>query len=475
MRKMLKLLLVSGAAGVVLVASACAGAAGTAGTQTPDLSASALNGTPQAVVDTLDVNVTPADGGFNVTVSATADTPKVNDLFLSLSYDPANLHVGTLTATDADGSLGLAVEPTPGTIELGVVSTDGQPVTADGATLCTVHLAAGTAPRNASQAADAVETRAKNLALRQNDAGDWELSWDYTNPGDTTQDGMVSVGDLTPLGAHFLEELSGEWDDPLRHVDCDGNGQVGISDLTPMGAFYGNSVYAYKIQMSEDGVNDWLTVGELILADQQPSPNETVRFTYTFGAQYVPQAWYRVRPQTFDLQFGTPSEAISEGSRMVEGGEVPEGDAKFVVVSVMDLPQPIRHMNGCRVVYPDNYSYVTESYNLGSIGGARSAVDGLWASFAVKTLFPPDGLLIEQDLGNGYKAMDFNVTVTESLLDASPAGHGDLFNFQLRRDGGSAPLSLQFVDEADTIRRTYFSGPDGSEHFFGNSLVLTIK
>src|SRR5205823_522609 len=122
------------------------------------------------------------------------------------------------------------------------------------------------------------------------------------------------------------KKVSNHFSDPLRHVDCDGNGEIGISDLTPIGANFLNDVYSYKIQMSDDGQTGWITVGELVLADQHPTPGQTVRFSYTFGAQYVSGAWYRVRPQSHDLALGWPSEAISESGRQIDTGDANAGD-----------------------------------------------------------------------------------------------------------------------------------------------------
>src|SRR6185295_5002108 len=112
-------------------------------------------------------------------------------------------------------------------------------------------------------------------------------------------------------------------------------------------------------------------------------PNQAVRFTYTFGAQYVSGAWYRVRPQTHDLALGTPSEAVCENQRLVDAN-CDAGDSRQVVVSVQELPAPMRMMNGCRIVYPASFTYVAGSYNIGSPGGERWDPDGIWASFATQ-------------------------------------------------------------------------------------------
>src|SRR5439155_7386533 len=121
------------------------------------------------------------------------------------------------------GSLSLAVEPKAGHIEYGIVPAGTALNTINpGEHLLSFHLAAGALKSSSAAGNHVVTTRARNLSLTQDGSGHWVLAWDYTNPGDTSQDGQVSIGDLTPLGANFKKMVSNHYDDPLRHVDCDG-------------------------------------------------------------------------------------------------------------------------------------------------------------------------------------------------------------------------------------------------------------
>jgi len=374
-------------------------------------------------------------------------------------------------------TIGLSVEPLEGSIDSGVtaIGTSSGESIQSGDTLVSFTLVPGPAPKTATEAPDSAYSRARNLDLAQDSEGNWTLSWDYTNPGDTNQDGEVGINDLTPIGMHYLEQVENEFDDPLRHIDGDHNGEINLADMTSIGQNYSTDLWAYQVEMSEDGENNFITVGQLLLGEQNSTPGETVRFSYTFGAQYVENYWYRVVPVDKALAFGTPSEAISEGSRMLAGVQSEPGQKLNVTVNVHDLAVPLAQLNSVRIVYPADFSYVKDSYNCGSPGGTRDAIDGLWASFATTILFPPEAFIVEQTLPDGNKALDLNVTVIEKSLPASPTGYGDLFNLQLESASGGE-LSLQFqVQSTDGLTRTYYTDANDQPQSFGSSLGLEAQ
>jgi hypothetical protein len=309
----------------------------------------------------------------------------------------------------------------------------------------------------------------------QDEDGNWVLSWDYTNPGDNNQDGLVSINDLTPIGSNYNNDVSNNWDDPLRHVDTNGDGQINMSDITSIGQNYAGEIFAYQIEMWDEVQEQFIVVGQFLMGDQTIAAGETHRFHYMFGAQYAQEAWYRVIPLDKGLEYGSPSEEISEVGRRMEQVQVGAGSKITVTVSIHSLQDSMTNMNSCRVVFPSNFSYVPDSFNVGSPGGSRENADGIWAGFSPKLLLPPESLLIEADLGDGRKAVDFNVTAVQPDLPGSPVGYGDLFNFQLESSGGE-PLALEFQDVCDDgIKRTYYSLADLSEKFFGNALGFTVQ
>lgn len=449
-----------------------------------ELKVSAIAPSSAAAVEAVLVSVVPSEGGSTVTLTAGPDMPELGELFFEINYDPQNAHsLGLESATGVQDStglperLGLLVEPVPGQIDAGFVTVGGgESAIAPGDLLASFELVGGpTSAKASSEAASNNTARARNLTLNQDGDCNWVLGWDYTNPGDANQDGEVSINDLTPIGAHYQETVADDYEDPLRHIDGDLNGEINLGDITPIGSNYNTEIWAYQIEMSENGQDNFITVGQLILSEQGANAGETLRFSYTFGAQYVEGHWYRVVPLTKELAFGAPSEAVSSAGRMMSIEEVAEGQKFTVTVGVKDLETPITHMNSCRVLYPASFKYVKDSYNCGSPGGARDYVDGLWASFANTVLFPPENFIVEQTVTDGLKCIDFNVTTVSPTLPAAPIGFGDLFNFRLEATG-SEPLVLLFeTTSEDGIRRTYFSDGSATAFEFGAALGFTVN
>lgn len=180
-------------------------------------------------------------------------------------------------------------------------------------------------------------------------------------------------------------------------------------------------------------------------------------------------------PRGSIVEVGTPSEAISQNGRRVDSIEVATDQTVTVTVVAQGLPHPITHMNSVRVVFPDGYDYVPLSANPGKLGGQTWEADGLWANFCSEILFPPDTFMVERPVGDGLEAIDFNVTTLTRTLDASPVGHGELFNFKLENTG-SQPLTLEFVKVSDDgLKRSYYSDLDNNDYFFGNTISFKIK
>jgi hypothetical protein len=106
-------------------------------------------------------------------------------------------------------------------------------------------------PRTVAKAPQGARARA---VLRPGFLEDTVDGWYYVNPGDYNQDGLVSVSDLTPLGANFLvaaEDGSFDFASALSVVDGDGNGIINISDLTPLGGNLGVRVESYNAYASD--------------------------------------------------------------------------------------------------------------------------------------------------------------------------------------------------------------------------------
>jgi len=444
----------------------------------PELKLTAVAPSPTSTVQNLDVAIVRAGGGFDVSILAGEKLPELRELFFSVDYPAATVHsLGLPGAPQVAGEnvIGLVVEPRPGHIECGTVATvqSDLPAIRPGDPILTFRLVSGPSERSASEVASSARARARNLQLAK-DGENWVLSWDYTNPGDANQDGEVGIGDLTPIGAHFLQQVNNSWDDPLRNIDGDSNGEINAGDITPIGQNYASEIFAYQIEMSEAGASNFRTIGQMLLEDERTNPGETVTFTYTFGSEYVEDAWYRVVTLDRELLFGIPSESISENGRRLDPVDVPSEGEVMVTLYANNLSGAMAHMNAVRVVFPDCYEYVRGSANPGAPGGYTSDVDGIWTSFVQPggLLFPPDNFFVTTDLGDGKRALDLNVTTIDRIVAATPVGYGDLINFKLKNNG-TAPLTLEFQAQTeDGVKRTYFSDDQNVDRYFGNSIGI---
>ncbi|MBN2080579.1 hypothetical protein JW859_00075 [bacterium] len=485
----------------------------------PEVKVTALAPTPADVLNKLDVLIEPGGGGYIVNISANDDLSELTELFLAINYDATFNHAYNLDTSGADQAqvLGLAVEGHAGTIEAGLVAvgdaegpspagdlTDVDPVEggdelpqpepdggddddmypddpepwpgwAAGDPLVAFTLLPGADTRAASSVNTNNRGRARNLSLVKGDDDRWTLSWDYTNPGDNNQDGLVGVTDLTQIGQNYLTRITDAWGNPLRHIDSNNDGEINASDITAIGQNYEAEVFQYEIELWDEEAGDYITVGTLPLGEQNAQANQTVRFSYTFGPQYVERGWYRVAALTRNLERGTPSEEISEMGRRLAATQVGQGKKVTVTVYAAQLPYAIAHLNSLRITYPSSFIYVRESANAGSQGGLRSQPDGIWASFCQALLFPDDYFFRETDLGSGRMSCDFNVTSLVRDLPGAPVGGGDLINFQLESTGND-PLVLEFVDQSsDEVKRTYYTDSNEQEHFFGNAIGFRIN
>jgi len=444
---------------------------------TPDISVSAINGTSETTASDVKLNISPVKDGYAVMLDP-GSAPLGSELYLALEYDPTDLHAVGLSAQSKDNALGLAVEPEAGHIEFGLVSTSGQPLSAS-APLLTFKLAPGAPSHSASEevhkwASNATEIKTRYLTMDFTGTK-WVLSWDYTNPGDTNQNSIVGIDDLSPLGKNYRAMLDPGWQQPLRNVDCDHNGEVNAADLSPIGRFYHNDVMGYWVQASANGVDNWITFAQIYVADQDIQPNSAYRFEYDLADNYQPNVYYRVQPFTHAKEPGEPSESVCDHHRILDT-QTEQGEYYSVVVSAMDLATPLRMLNSVRLIYPDSYTYVPYSYNIGSVGHDTYDADGIWSSFVNDVIRPPDEFYQEVDRGDGFKEISFAVAVSDSFFSDAQTDTGDLFNFTLWNSGDNNQLTLTWedTDQQEDFKTTYYSDASDQEHFFGNTLSFDV-
>jgi hypothetical protein len=143
------------------------------------------------------------------------------------------------------------------------------------------------------------------------------LTWYYASPGDYNQDGLVTISDLTPLGAHLNESNGGvPWPDSSVQaaIDGDSNGEINISDLTPLGANLGAHVTGYNVYVSQDHNTDYPLDNS---ADSTIDPLATVAFSEAIGEKTTERLHFtHVAPAHVanDTYWVRPSEGAEEGT-----------------------------------------------------------------------------------------------------------------------------------------------------------------
>jgi hypothetical protein len=219
----------------------------------------------------ISVEVTSAAGGWRVDVASQAEAA-ADTLLLELRFDDA------LAAQDAQvhcvrSELSLLAAGKPGGIGLGIIMPAGESILPGRLLTFTMSAAPKSAslpphPSTGTQVSDL-----KGTAVE----GGVRLDWSYRLKGDYDQNSEVNIADLSALGPRLGHDTSDGFDDEADEVvDGDGNGVVTLSDLTPIGAYFLNSVQGYSV-FSATG-------------DDLGSAVETWDGDITFAASSIPTA-----------------------------------------------------------------------------------------------------------------------------------------------------------------------------------------
>lgn len=143
-----------------------------------------------------------------------------------------------------------------------------------------------------------------DLVLDQDD-GSGDLTWSYRNSGDYNQDGLVSVLDLTPLAAHFQENVEGG---AAVNEVIDGNedGVIDIKDITPLAASFGVELADYAVEGADAAEGPFAEVGS---ADLTSASGEG-RKKLTYHLDTLDNGYYRVVPRDSGRVEGDPSNTV---------------------------------------------------------------------------------------------------------------------------------------------------------------------
>lgn len=131
------------------------------------------------------------------------------------------------------------------------------------------------------------------------------------------------------------------------------------------------------------------------------------------------------------------------------------GEEMTIVVVTGTPAFPFHFMNAVRVTFPaaSGVEYVDDSFNVGAIGGARDAVDGIWTAVNPGGfLLGSDSFIVERSVDT-FTVLDFNVTPLGG--DDVTTASGALFNFGVTfANAGTWEIGFQ---EADFTLRTYYT------------------
>jgi PKD repeat protein len=203
------------------------------------------------------------------------------------------------------------------------------------------------------------------------------FTWTYRNKGDYDQNRQVNISDLSVLGpALGKTSASNDWLSKARAADGNADGIVTINDLTPIGANYFATVQGYKLQSTATPAVDasWTTIESVDFSQSAVPATSALRvFSYTlFGG--VPQTWYRVVP--FDgASLGAPSNAVQFALLAPEVTAVTPagGEAGTAVTFDADLSSTWRWNFGGGAV-PDTSTLPSPAVQLGAAGTYQASV-----------------------------------------------------------------------------------------------------
>ncbi|MBN2081035.1 hypothetical protein JW859_02390 [bacterium] len=179
------------------------------------------------------------------------------------------------------------------------------------------------------------------------------LVWYHTCPGDYNQDGLVNASDITPLGASLNESaLPDEFPSHLQFalIDGDRNGMITVADLTAIGANFGCDVLGGYNVYAADSQDEYPTsntapskpnaylMGHVALADTTTPAGQVAdyderkvlaRKRFAFDVEYpLEHRYWWVRPVDKNGNEGTPSEMVVD-----PGANVPRDDLSAAVAS----------------------------------------------------------------------------------------------------------------------------------------------
>ena len=272
-----------------------------------------------------------ADGDSTTVRIALCDAHDLTAVMIDITYDPALYSPITAECTAPLGDPGDYLElintTDPGCVHIGrVLVNPGEQAGINGP----VAAAEITFTHRAFPGSRAVSLAPTNIAsaaiLADTDAG--EITWYHTCRGDYDQNGLVSAADLVPLAVFYGESVAPdlfEMDDVRSIVDGSQDGTISVNDITPIGQSFNNSILGgFNIYYSRDG-GDYpesagadngegaVQLGHVGLDEtitENPAENRK-QYVFTVGSPDA-DGYYWLRPRDELGNCGIPSSLLTE-------------------------------------------------------------------------------------------------------------------------------------------------------------------
>lgn len=159
-----------------------------------------------------------------------------------------------------------------------------------------------------SAAPGSSRSKVTDLAVVPDGAGA-RFHWTYRNEGDYNQDGLVSIQDLALLGMNWGKDSTAPDWDTAQVADGSGNNKVELGDLTSIGANFLNRVTRYSLQHSDtpDPGGVWTEAADVDFTASSVPAGELRQFDFLLASPSA--GYYRVAPCDSALA-GTPSDSL---------------------------------------------------------------------------------------------------------------------------------------------------------------------
>ena len=282
------------------------------------------------------------------------------------------------------------------------------------------------------------------------------LEWAYRNCGDYSQDGLVGIQDLTPIGLYFGRTQAAEDWDSAALADGDGNGEINIADITPIGQHFQAYCTGYKVFAAAAPDAAMVEVGEVALPGA--AAGEPTRLSFSISGQPEPLYWVVPVDDTGALGFPSlpaaapgPPAQVSLGAEVVDvtssigaaGGKL-EGSSGSPVEQV-SIEFPAGALPGT--------TEVTLGYNTGSVIPADGRFVGpiiTLSADAVTEFSEPVLITIPYTPDDGYLPLLYDVGADGRLAA--------LQLYEMDDSSGRATfLSFHASDKAEIDARTAFA------------------